>query len=241
MSETVKNGDFVEIDYIGSLKDGDVVFDTTIEDIAKKEGINDPKVTYGPISICLGQGQILQGLDAALEGLEVGKEHTLNLPPEAAFGRKDGKLMKLVPTSVFKKQGINPQTGLQVNIDGAIGTIRTVTGGRTVVDFNHPFAGKEVMYKVTIKRKLTDVNEKVMALVELALNQKKDSIKIEVKEGKAKITLQKDFPEELFNILKERITSLLEEVKDVEFVTPRPETKNKEQPKPDTKAEQVNT
>ncbi|MBW2972086.1 peptidylprolyl isomerase [Candidatus Woesearchaeota archaeon] len=236
MAEKVNKGDFVEFNYTGILKDGDVVFDTTIEETAKKEDLFDPKMTYGPVSLCVGQGQILPGLDASLEGLEIGKETELLLPPEKAFGRKDGKLMKLVPTSAFKKQNINPVVGLQINIDGTIGTIRTVTGGRTVVDFNHPFAGKEVIYKVTILRKLTDDKEKIMALVELALNQKKDSITIDIKESKATITIQKEFPNELFGLLKERITNLLPNIKDVEFRTPAAEPKKKEE-KPAPKKE----
>ena len=221
MPETVKKGDFVELDYTGVLKEANLVFDTTIESVAKKEEIFDPKVTYSPISICIGQGQILQGLDANLEGLEVGKEHEVLLPPEQAFGKKDGKLMKLVPTSAFRKQNINPVVGLQINIDGAVGTIRTVTGGRTIVDFNHPFSGKEIVYKVNIKRIITDDKEKVLALVELALNQKKDAINIGIKEGKATIEIKKDVPEQFTAILKERITKLLPSIKDVEFKTPK--------------------
>ena len=240
MSETVKNGDFVEIEYVGKLKEPEVVFDTNIEEIAKKENIFDDKMTYGPIAICIGQGQILKGLDASLEGLEIGKEHELLLPPEKAFGHKDGKLMKLVPTMTFKKQGIAPVVGLQVNIDGAVGTIRTVTGGRTVVDFNHPFAGKEVIYRVNIKRKLTDQKEKVMALVELALNQKKDSIVIDIKEGKATISVQKEFPDELLDMLKQRITTIMADIKEVEFKTPKkaePRQETKPEQKPEQKAE----
>ena len=222
MAENIKKDDFVELDYTGVLKDAGIVFDTTIAEIAKKEGIFDPKMTYAPVSICIGQGQILQGLDASLEGLEVGKEKEIILPPERAFGKKDGKLMKLVPTGVFRKQNINPVPGLQLNIDGAVGTVRIVTGGRTIVDFNHPFAGKEVIYKVVIRRKLTDDKEKVIALVELALNQKKEAIKIDINEGKAHIEIVQDFPDELFKIVKERITALLPQIKDVEFKVNKP-------------------
>lgn len=240
MTENIQKGDFIELDYTGTLKDAEIVFDTTIEAVARKEGIHDPKMTYGTVSICVGQGQILAGLDSNLEGLEIGEEHTINLPPEDAFGKKDGKLMKLVPTSAFKKQGINPVVGLQVNIDNAIGTIRTVTGGRTVVDFNHPFAGKEVVYKVNIRKKLTDDKDKVLALVELALNQKKNSIGVEIKDNKATVDIKQDFPDELFKILKERITKLLPNIKDVEFKTPKkeePKTEAKPEVKPEEKSE----
>jgi FKBP-type peptidyl-prolyl cis-trans isomerase 2 len=217
MAEKVKKGDFVEIDYTGVLKDLGMVFDTTSQDIAKKEDVFDPKMAYAPISICVGQGQILQGLDSHLEGLEIGKEKEILLPPEDAFGKKDAKLMKLVPTMAFKKQGFAPVAGLQVNIDGSVGIIRTVSGGRTIVDFNHPFAGKEVIYKVTVKRILTDDKDKVMALVELALNQKRDSIKIDMTDGNATITVKRMFPKELFDLLEKRITSLLPQVKKAEF------------------------
>lgn len=231
MTETVKEGDFVELDYTGVLKELDLVFDTTDEAEARKNDIHDPKMSYGPVSICVGQGQILPGLDSALVGLEIGQRHEITLAPEQAFGKKDGKLMKLVPTSIFKKQNINPMVGLQVQIDGAMGTIRNVTGGRTVVDFNHPFAGKDVLYRVNIRRRLTDDRDKVMALIELALNQKKQSIGIDLKDGKAVISLKKDFPDELLDRLKERITRTLSSIKDVEFRTPK-----KTGPKEETKS-----
>jgi FKBP-type peptidyl-prolyl cis-trans isomerase 2 len=194
-------------------------------------------MSYGPVRICIGQSQILPGLDAHLEGLEIGKETELTLPPEHAFGRKDGKLMKLVPTNIFKKQGINPVTGLQVNIDGSIGTIRTVTGGRTVVDFNHPFAGKEVIYKVTIRRVLTDEKEKVISLMELALNQKKEAIDVDIKDGNAIVTLKQDFPEQLLALIKERITTLLSSIKEVEFRTPGEAKKQENKQGPEGKQE----
>ena len=47
----------------------------------------------------------------------------------------------------FKKQNIIPYLGLQVNIDGILGIIRTVTPGRAIIDFNHPLSGKNLIYK----------------------------------------------------------------------------------------------
>ena len=231
MAENVKKNDFVEIDYTGALKDSGEVFDTTIEAVAKKEGLYSPKMAYETIALCVGQGQILQGLDASLEGLEIGKEHVITLPPEKAFGRKDGKLMKLIPTSVFRKQNINPAPGLQLNIDGMMGVVRTVTGGRVIVDFNHPFASKEVVYKVLIKRKLTDDKDKVRALVELVLNQKRDAVTIDIQGAKAIVDIKQRLPTELLDMVKERITNLLSNIKDVEFKMPE---EKKEESKPES-------
>jgi FKBP-type peptidyl-prolyl cis-trans isomerase 2 len=220
MAETLKKEDFVELDYTGILKDVNMVFDSTIEAVARKEGIFNPKMSYGTVSICIGLGQILPGLDDSLIGLELGREHEITLSPEKAFGRKDGKLLKLIPTTIFRKQGINPVTGLQVNVDGAVGVIRTVTGGRTVVDFNHPFAGKEVIYRVKLIKKLTDEKDKILALVELALNQKKDSISVDIANGKAVIAIKQRLPEQLLSLVSERIKKTLVSIRDIEFKMP---------------------
>jgi FKBP-type peptidyl-prolyl cis-trans isomerase SlyD len=217
MTEKVKKGDFIELEYTGALKELGLVFDSTNEAVAKKEGFYNPKMAYGSIEICVGEGQILTGLDESIIGLEMGKEHTLLIPPEKAFGKKDGKLLKLVPTSVFKKQGINPVPRLQIDVDGMIGTIRTVTGGRTVVDFNHPFAGKEVEYKVQLKRFITDSKEKVQTLLTLALNQKKEAIGVEINGDKVKINLKSEFPKELIDLLKQRLLKVLPEYKEFDF------------------------
>ena len=225
MTNTIKKGDFVELDYTGVLKEDNVVFDSTSESESKKEDIFDPKMTYGPVAICVGEAQILKGLDDALEGKEIGQDLVLDLAPEHAFGKKDGKLLKLIPISIFKKAGIKATTGLQVNIDGTIGTIRSVSGGRTVVDFNHPFAGKEVLYKVKVHRQITDDKEKVQTLLHLSLNQKMDAIDVNVTGDKCTVNLKKEFNKELLDFLKERIVNAMQNIKEVEFKTEGTEEK----------------
>jgi hypothetical protein len=74
-----------------------------------------------------------------------------------------------------------------------------------------------VVYKVKVNRLLTDDREKILALVELALNQRKDAINIDIKEGAATVTVKKEFPKELLEILRKRVTSLLPHIRSVEF------------------------
>ena len=50
--------------------------------------------------------------------------------------------MQLVPMSEFKKQGIKPQVGMAITSEGNTGIIRSVSGGRVRLDFNHELAGK---------------------------------------------------------------------------------------------------
>jgi len=156
----VKKGDFLEIEYTGIMKEEGIVFDTTDLEVAKANELYNEKANYDPIIICLGQGHLLKGLEEELEGKEIGKDLTIELSPEKAFGKKDVKFIKMIPYSVFRKQQIEPQPGMQVNVDGAIGMVKTAAGGRCLVDFNHPLSGREVIYKVKINKIITDDKKK---------------------------------------------------------------------------------
>jgi len=155
----IKIKDFVEVEYTGKLKEDNTIFDTTDETIAKDNNIHNENMNYGPVVVCIGEKQILGGLDKQLEGKETGKEYNIELKPEEAFGKKDAKLLKMIPSGKFKQQGVQPQPGLQINIDGMMGTIRTAAGGRIIVDFNHPLSGKEIIYNIKLNKIITDNKE----------------------------------------------------------------------------------
>jgi FKBP-type peptidyl-prolyl cis-trans isomerase 2 len=225
--QTIHEKEFIELDYTGRLKDNHQVFDTTQKEVAKKEGIFNSKQEYCPAIICVGEKQLLHGLDAQLLGKEIGKEYNIELPPEQAFGKKDAKLLKLISTSQFTKQQIMPTPGMQIDIDGTIGTVRSVTGGRTFVDLNHPLSGKEVVYTVKINRIVTDDAEKVKALLRLELQIKPEHI--DFKEGTIHVESKVDVPKELSELLKERIANMIPAVKELKFIVKKEE--KKEEPK----------
>ncbi|MBU0758627.1 MAG: peptidylprolyl isomerase [Nanoarchaeota archaeon] len=212
----IKDGDFIEIQYIGKIKEEDVVFDTTDEAVAKENDIFNDKTKYGPIVVCLGQKQLIAGLDKALLGRELGK-YDFDIPSDDAFGKKSAKLLKLIPFKVFRKQEINPFPGLDVNIDGMNGTIRSVSGGRVIVDFNHPLSGRELSYNISVNRIVNEPKEKVEAVLKLEFNLV--DVKVTVIGSKAVIEIE--FPEEIQKQLKERLLSLVTELKDVEFKKPK--------------------
>ena len=133
----INKHDFLELEYSGKIKDTDDVFDTTVEKVAKDNNIFNSNIKYGPVIICVGEHQVITGLDEELIGKDLGK-YTINIPMEKAFGKKDGKLLKLIPLRKFKKEKIQPMPGLQVQVDESTGIVKTVSGGRVIVDFNHP-------------------------------------------------------------------------------------------------------
>lgn len=216
MDSKIEEHDFIEIEYtaIAVIEETSQVFDTTNEDTAKSANIYSKSTKYKPVIICIGENQILKGLDDALIGEEIReKEYEIELDPENAFGKKNPKLLHLVSQSSFKKQNINPYPGLQINLDGILGTIRTVTPGRVIVDFNHPLAGKKIIYKVKIKRKIIDDKEKLDSILSFYIKDFKTEINNSNNQGEAVITAK--IPNELQESLKKKITDLIPPIKKV--------------------------
>lgn len=208
----IKKGDFIEIEYTG-MTDDKLVFDTTDEALAKEQNIHHSKTEYGPAIVCIGERHLIEGLDEQIAGKEPG-EHTISLSPEQAFGSKDPKMIQLVATSKFKKQGINPEAGLQLVIDNMIGTVKAVTGGRTIVDFNHPLAGKNIVYEINIKRIIADKKEKAKALLKLEFKIRDNNA--EFKGNTLVIKSGKPVPEEVKTHVSHRVKDLTG-VEEVEF------------------------
>jgi len=198
----LKEKDFIEIEFSGKLKDG-AVFDSNIASELKK--LN-PQAKAKPFILSLGQGMFLKGVEDVLVGKEVG-EHTIDLVAEKAFGKRDTKLVQRVPMKVFREQNLNPIPGMSFNFDGKVGKILASSGGRVLVDFNNPIAGKDVTYVVKILRKVDEQKEKIGAFVEflfrkkLAFSVKEKVLEIEAEKGMSEfIVLFKDKFKDLFGL-----------------------------------------
>ena len=77
-----KEGDFIEIEYTGAIKESGIVFDTTSIDVAKKNNLYDTHKEYGPIIICLGHEQLLKGLDQQIRDKELNKDYKIEVKAE---------------------------------------------------------------------------------------------------------------------------------------------------------------
>jgi FKBP-type peptidyl-prolyl cis-trans isomerase SlyD len=179
----VKEGDFIRLEYTGKVQETGNVFDTTDESVAEEAGIKLDSKTYGAIPIIVGGGHVLKGLDEALIGMEEGEEKTVEITPEEGFGLRDPKLLQLIPMGEFKKQGMKPEVGMAITSDGVTGIIRSVSGGRVRVDFNHELAGKNLIYNIKVVKEIEDDIDKVKSMIELHysapnLDSEKHDIKI---------------------------------------------------------------
>lgn len=223
MTEKVQPHDFVELEYTGKLPNGPV-FDTTEEIVAKKNHLHSETAKYKPLVLCVGEKQFLPGLDAKLVHLEVGKKYTFTLSPEEAFGKRDIKKMRIVPMSTFQEHKVQAMPGLQVDVDGERGIITSISGGRVIVNFNHPLAGKEVEYDLIVKRKITDATEKVTAFLSVVLRLPSEMMTVQVQENKATVTLPFEFTLQISNILTQKLSALTG-LKEITFVKTEAELK----------------
>ncbi len=160
---TLQKKDFIEIEFTGRIKDTGNVFDSNVREELEKihQGHNHP-VEAKPLIYCLGEGMFLGGVDEHLIGKEIGK-HTIELPSEKAFGKRQRELIKMIPMKFFVQHKVNPAQGAVLNFDGKLGKILSVSGGRVLVDFNHLLAGKDVVYEINVKRIIQDIEEKIKA------------------------------------------------------------------------------
>ncbi len=84
---TVKEGDYVKVEYTGKLKDG-TIFDSSIEELAKKSEFYDENRDYEPLGFTIGEGKVIPGFEEGIKGMELGEEKRIEIPPEEAYGEE---------------------------------------------------------------------------------------------------------------------------------------------------------
>jgi len=211
----VAKGDFIEVEYTGTLLDG-TVFDTTSKKKAQELHLDHEQSSFKPAKICVGERQVIPGLDQDFMGKEVGKKYSIKIPPELAFGKRDVKKVKIVPSSTFKEHKVNPQPGMQVDMDGDVGTVSSVSGGRIIVNFNHPLAGREVNYEFIITRAITDPQEQLVSFLNTTLRMPIDQFNVSVKENMAMVELPLQLPPQFTSALGKKLAELTH-LKEVQF------------------------
>jgi FKBP-type peptidyl-prolyl cis-trans isomerase 2 len=215
----LQKSDFIEVEFTGKIKDGDV-FDSNIkEDLAKLNS----KTEVKPFVFCLGQDMFLKGVEDYLIGKDLG-EYNIELTADKAFGKRDPKLIQKMPSKVFQEQKLNPVPGAAFNFDGRIGKVLTVSGGRVMVDFNNPLAGRDVVYKINVKRKVTNQAEQVKALNDFLFRKE---LKFEIKDKTLILHVEKVMKPfaEAFKAKYKEMLGLELKVEEVEKETPEKTTK----------------
>jgi len=226
----LKNNDFIELDFVGKVRETGEIFDTTIEEEAKKADLlkdaNNEDRKFEPLRICIGQGMVVKGLDKELADKETEKDYEIELGPEDAFGKRDIKLVRIMPLSAFRERGIEPVAGMMLALDNFLVKISAVTSGRVIADFNNPLSGKHIIYKFRIKRKIDDAKEKVEILSELFFGKPEN---ISMENNKAIIELKMKLPENIKEEFVKKFKEILGidvDIKESENNKPKEEKEN---------------
>ncbi len=226
--ETIKKNDFIELKYTG-VSDGKI-FDSNIEEDLKKI---DSKAKAQKTVIVVGQGMIVPGIDKFVEGKDVGKEYSVKISAKEGFGERNRELIKTIPLKIFTEKKISPYAGLVLSMDNALAKVLTISGARVVTDFNNPLAGKELEYKFTVVRIITDEKEKVENLFELLI---KKAPPFEIKEKTVEVSGPKEFEffvkafnDKFKEIIGKELAFKLEEKKESKKVETKKEEKKTEQ------------
>ena len=186
----LQKGDFVLVEYEVRTKDTNRLVDTTDEELAKKEGIYEQDRVYGPVLVVVGEGKLIPGLEEAIAEMDVGEEKTVEIPPEKAYGKHDPSKVKTVSLGVFRRRGIMPKPGDLIEVDGQVARVVAVSGGRVILDFNHPLAGKTLVARIRIVAKLEKDEDKVKHLAARRLRVKPEEVKVEVDRDKGVVRLR---------------------------------------------------
>ncbi len=205
-----QKNDFLEVEFTGRIKDGEV-FDSNVAEELKK--LN-PSQQAKPFVFPLGQDMFLKGIENFLIGKEIGS-YELELSPKDAFGFRDPSMIQMIPMKVFIEHKINPIPGTVLNFDNKLGKVLTVSGGRVMIDFNGPLAGKDVIYSVKVLRKVEDIDEKVKSLIEFLFRRE---FKYEIHDKKLLLNVDKGFKAfaELFKDKFKEMLNLELEIQELE-------------------------
>ena len=139
VSVVIEQGCKVTLHFSLKLDDGSVV---------------DSTLTQQPATLVIGDGNLPQGFEQTLLGLTPGETRTASVPPEKAFGMPNPNNVQRLARSSFAT-GVELEEGLVMSFSDAAnselpGVIRNFDDDIVEVDFNHPLAGRELIFEVQI-------------------------------------------------------------------------------------------
>lgn len=137
MSKTVANGKVISLEYTVKLENDRVV---------------DTNVGKEPLTYTQGANQIIPGVEAAVEGLEVGQAKQAVVPPAAGYGERDPNALHEVSKD---KVPDNIAVGTQLSGKDASGRdvrpiVSAINEDTVLLDFNHPLAGKTLYFDLKV-------------------------------------------------------------------------------------------
>lgn len=133
----IEENQIVSLEY--EVRDGDKVVDSN--------------VGGQPLVFMFGKGQIIPGLEAGIKDMAIGEKGDVLVKAADAYGEYNPEATQEVPKDQFA--GIELSEGMTLYGQGEDGstvqvTVKEIKDDSVVIDFNHPLAGKDLMFTVTL-------------------------------------------------------------------------------------------
>jgi peptidylprolyl isomerase len=201
-------GSLILLDYTARIKDNGEIFETTIEEDAKKSNLYDPTRKYEPRLISVGEGWVLKGLDEALADTNVGDRRSIEISPDKGFGERDTSKVRMIPQRKLGEKAHEIKVGDVVELDDRTGVIRYIGSGRVQIDYNHRLASRTLVYDVNVVKRIESNDDKIKYLIKRRLPLEDEKIKFEYKDDETVIELSEDISLlDGLQIIKKAITS----------------------------------
>ena len=140
-------------DEIGPGREVTLHFALTLADDPQQ--LIDSNFDRDPVSFEVGDGNLLAGFERVLFGLKAGAEQEFLIPARNAFGERNSDNIQRYPRYQFPAD-LLMEKGLMINFADAAGNeqagiIHGFDADNVDVDFNHPLAGRDILFRVAIK------------------------------------------------------------------------------------------
>ncbi|HLH85515.1 MAG TPA: peptidylprolyl isomerase [Thermoplasmataceae archaeon] len=232
----MNDGDFIKVNFQMYVGEDKKLVSTNDEKLARENNIYDEHMKYKDTVFVVGSQDLFKEINESFRKAEVGQEYEVFIKPEDAYGVRDPKNIKVHTVREFQRQKIDPVPGQEVSIGGKRGRVISVSPGRVVVDYNHQWAGKAVLYKYKVVGVVSTEEDKVRALIDY--NYHLDSSKFQVTVGDSAIEIV--VPEESkFDALW--IDAKFRTVNDIRKYIPNKEIRIVESYRPEEKKEDAAT
>lgn len=142
---------------------------------------------FGPQIMVVGTKALVEALDEDMLKAKEKESRKLSLPVEKAFGKRNKEMIKTFTKKAFDEQKIRPVPGMTYDFNGMYGTVKSVVGGRVMVDFNNPLAGKDIDIEYKIVEHVKDTKEIFTYVLETLLKMPQNMFEITAKEKEVTI------------------------------------------------------
>ncbi|BDV41421.1 peptidyl-prolyl cis-trans isomerase [Geotalea uraniireducens] len=138
-----KKGDTVKVHYTGRLTTGEI-FDSSEASGSAGE----------PLQFTIGNGDVISGFETAVLGMAPGEKKTVTIPVDQAYGERVDEMIAEIERE-FLPPGSTPEMGQQYEVTQDNGevfhvTVTGLTETTVTLDANHPLAGRELVFDISL-------------------------------------------------------------------------------------------